>query len=296
MASCYTKPLFLRRNRLSDAEGTLYGRIGAKGMFSYFLLLGLINEGYYLEISNEGLEGLALACRTSASGLAEIIRQSVALGIFDKQKYEGFSVLTNEEIQINHFKTVVGRKPENIEIRIPFLISSIIPSLLNFAKYKTIFSEKLKNIRADFKQEKERLNPKNNVLEEIYSRTSNQLRALLQKNILPDKNEVTNEELIEKFKKAFPDKVVEEGFQIPNFVDMENLIENINKSPEFLVSAKNFSLKLCCRPDIYKKIIAGFYEKFNHSTTKASKSQNIGRNYTQEEMNALYDKLDEVEI
>lgn len=295
MASCYTKPLFLRRNRLSDAEGTLYGRIGAKGMFSYFLLLGLINEGYYLEISNEGLEGLALACRTSASGLAEIVRQSVALGIFDKQKYESFSVLTNEEIQINHFKTVVGRKPENIEIRIPFLISSIIPSLLNFAKYKTIFTEKLKNIKADFIQEKERLKTKNKLIEEIYTSVTIQLRALLQKNILPDKNGVPNEVLIEKFKKAFPDKIVEEDFVVPKIVNMDNLIESI-KNSEFLTGAKNFTLKLCCRPDIYEKIIAGYYEKFNHGKTNVS-SQNVGRHYAPEAIDNMVDEnLNKIEF
>ncbi len=299
MAS-YSKPLYLRRNRLSEIEGTLYGRVGAKGMFSYFLLLGLVNEGYYLEIKKEGFEGLAFMCHTSASKLSEIINQTVYLGIFDKTKYEKFSILTNEEIQLNHFKTVVGRKSENIDVRIPFLISSIIPKIMKFTKYQSIFTEILKNIKANFEQEKRELKVQNKDLEREYILFVKEVRSLLQKQQTIVKKREDNDQLKAKFKQAFPNKIVEEDFVIPDYVDMEKLIQGINNSPEFLLGAKNFGLKLCCRKDIYEKIIAGYYDKIDHSSTKAKSaehvSENKGRNYTKEELDGLVDSLEDIEL
>ena len=297
MAS-YSKPLYLRRNRLSEIEGTLYGRVGAKGMFSYFLLLGLVNEGYYLEIKKEGFEGLAFMCHTSASKLSEIINQTVYLGIFDKTKYEKFSILTNEEIQLNHFKTVVGRKSENIDVRIPFLISSIIPKIMKFTKYQSIFTEILKNIKANFEQEKRELKVQNKDLEREYILFVKEVRSLLQKQQTIVKKREDNDLLKAKFKQAFPNKIVEEDFVIPDYVDMDKLIQGINNSPEFLLGAKNFGLKLCCRKDIYEKIIAGYYDKIDHSSTKAKSaehvSENKGRSYTKEELDGLFDSLEEI--
>ena len=299
MAS-YSKPLYLRRNRLSEIEGTLYGRVGAKGMFSYFLLLGLVNEGYYLEIKKEGFEGLAFMCHTSASKLSEIINQTVYLGIFDKTKYERFSILTNEEIQLNHFKTVVGRKSENIDVRIPFLISSIIPKIMKFTKYQSIFTEVLKNIKANFEQEKRELKVQNKDLEREYILFVKEVRSLLQKQQTIVKKREDNDQLKAKFKQAFPNKIVEEDFIIPDYVDMDKLIQGINNSPEFLLGAKNFGLKLCCRKDIYEKIIAGYYDKIDHSSTKAKSaehvSENKGRNYTKEELDGLVDSLEDIEL
>ena len=299
MAS-YSKPLYLRRNRLSEIEGTLYGRVGAKGMFSYFLLLGLVNEGYYLEIKKEGFEGLAFMCHTSASKLSEIINQTVYLGIFYKTKYEKFSILTNEEIQLNHFKTVVGRKSENIDVRIPFLISSIIPKIMKFTKYQSIFTEILKNIKANFEQEKRELKVQNKDLEREYILFVKEVRSLLQKQQTIVKKREDNDQLKAKFKQAFPNKIVEEDFVIPDYVDMEKLIQGINNSPEFLLGAKNFGLKLCCRKDIYEKIIAGYYDKIDHSSTKAKSaehvSENKGRNYTKEELDGLVDSLEDIEL
>ncbi len=300
MAS-YTKPLYLRRNRLSETEGTLYGRIGAKGMFAYFLLLGIVNEGYYLEIKKEGFEGLAFMCHTSASKLLEIINQAVYLGIFNRTKYDKFQILTNEEIQLNHFKTVVGRKSENIEIRIPFLISSIIPKIMKFTKYQSIFTEVLKNIKANFEQEKRELKVQNKDLEREYILFVNEVRSLLQKQQTLVKKREDNEQLKSKFKQAFPNKIVEEDFIIPDYVDMDKLIEGINNSPDFLLGAKNFGLKLCCRVDIYEKITAGYYDKIDHSSTKVKTdkktiSQYKGRNYTQLELDGLIDDIENIDL
>lgn len=301
MAASYSKPLYLRRNRLSDTEGTLYGRVGAKGMFSYFLLLGLVNEGYYLEVKKEGLEGLAFSCHTSASKLSEIINQTILLGIFDKTKYEKFQILTNEEIQLNHFKTVVGRKSENIEIRIPFLISSIIPKIMKFTKYQSIFTEILKNIKANFEQEKRELKVQNKDLEREYILFVKEVRTLLQKQQTIAKKREDSDQLKAKFKQAFPNKIVEEDFIIPDYVDMDKLIEGINNSPEFLLGAKNFGLKLCCRADIYEKIIAGYYDKIDHSSTKVKPaketiSKNKGRNYTEEQLDGLFDDMENIQL
>ena len=82
---------------------------------------------------------------------------------------------------------------------------------------------------------------------------------------------------------------------------MDKLIEGINNSPEFLLGAKNFGLKLCCRADIYEKIIAGYYDKIDHSSTKVKPAQktvseNKGRNYTKEELDGLFDDIEDIQL
>ena len=174
---------------------------------------------------------------------------------------------------------------------------------MKFSKYQSIFAEILKKIRSDFEQEKRELKVQNITIEEEYKLFVKEVRSLLQKQQTIAKKREDSDQLKAKFKQAFPNKIVEEDFIIPDYVDMDKLIEGINNSPDFLLGAKNFGLKLCCRADIYEKIIAGYYEKIDHSSTKVKTvkekepvSENKKRKFTKEELDALFDDIEDVQL
>lgn len=108
-----------------------------------------------------------------------------------------------------------------------------------------------------------------------------------EKYVAPEPEKMSPEQKL--FIKAFPARAID--CEVPDEVDMEKLIYNIQRS-KFLRNAHNMSLKSCCIK-FYKQIMAGWQDaedlppKSNFST---------GRNYTAEEMNGLYQNLDEIEI
>lgn len=91
------------------------------------------------------------------------------------------------------------------------------------------------------------------------------------------------------FHEAFPNREID--CDVPDTVDMNKLIFNMRRS-RFLRNADNMSLYSCCVKH-YKQIMSGWKDaedmpfKGNFST---------GRNYTREEMNSLFQSVDEIVI
>ena len=90
---------------------------------------------------------------------------------------------------------------------------------------------------------------------------------------------------LEKFRKAFPNmKIGVQSLDWSNDVDMDVLIEKINES-EFLKNCGNIDLSWCLRH--YDAIIQDKYKDF------AKKSSVYrSREYTKEEMDSLFDSID----
>ena len=91
------------------------------------------------------------------------------------------------------------------------------------------------------------------------------------------------------FHDAFPDRQIDLDL-IPEFVDMKVLIACIQSS-EFLSKAENMSLRSCV--ERYPLIIAGAYYKYKQKPGNTPMSTH---KYSKEELAALWDKIDEVEI
>ena len=89
-----------------------------------------------------------------------------------------------------------------------------------------------------------------------------------------------------KFADAFPDREID--CDIPDFIDIDLLIEEI-KNSRFLTEAKNMSLKSCL--DKYLAIISKRYANIKRYQPNFKE-----REYSKEEMNALFQSIDEIEI
>ena len=106
------------------------------------------------------------------------------------------------------------------------------------------------------------------------------------------KTEPTWEEMSEaqrKFKTRFPNRRVD--CDVPPDVDMDELLKMIEKS-KWVKSAENMGLYSCCVKH-YKTIMAGW----NDVEDMPRKSNfSCGRDYSREEMNALFQKIEDIEI
>lgn len=93
-----------------------------------------------------------------------------------------------------------------------------------------------------------------------------------------------------KFKKAFPHKIIDADLLREQ--DIDKLIKAVKKS-EFLSSASTSNLTLKWFSKNYDDVISGKYDKFANNKNKKDFET---RSYTNEEMNELFDNLDEVRI
>lgn len=100
-------------------------------------------------------------------------------------------------------------------------------------------------------------------------------------------DEMSPEQL--KFHEAFPDREI--NCEVPPNVDIDKLIDRIKRS-NFLVHAHNMSLRSCC-VKYYKQIMAGWRDA--EDMPQRSKFS-TGRISSVEEMNSLFQKIEDIEI
>lgn len=93
-----------------------------------------------------------------------------------------------------------------------------------------------------------------------------------------------------KFKLRFPNRII--NCEVPVEVDMDGLIHEIEKS-KYLLSCSNMTLKSCAIK-YYQKIMSGDYRDIDSITNISNFS--TGRNYTREEMNSLFQNVEDVEV
>lgn len=97
---------------------------------------------------------------------------------------------------------------------------------------------------------------------------------------------------MEIFKAKYPEKVRNEAFEIPEKVDIHKLIEKIEASPWL---QKNFYLEIMCQK--YDDIIADKYAPFEKvPKAQETPSKNKGRNFTKEELDGLFDDMENIEL
>ena len=116
-----------------------------------------------------------------------------------------------------------------------------------------------------------------------------QTRKRRQKFRPPEESEMSEKQL--KFRRAFPDKVID--CVIKDDIDIDEVIARVKRST-FLMKTVNITLKSILGP-CYKRLMAGGYEDKDYLVVQKT-TFSTGRNYTKEEMNALFQSVDEIEI
>lgn len=131
-------------------------------IWSNIISYGYRQHGYYFHANTEDIELMASDCRKSPELIEQVILSCVKRGLFDKEIYEQYSVLTNDRMQVNYLRaTYENRRKGSIvyfsqkyfaigpdelgEFSDKFLENAIIKEsgelLKNVAKKNTLFPE-----------------------------------------------------------------------------------------------------------------------------------------------------------
>lgn len=244
----------------------------------YMLLLMQISNsddyGYFIEYNQDNKNLLAQKIGTDNKFLHRVVLRCLERGLFDKEMYQKYGILTSIDIQDKYFrgKTRVTSQPQAV---LEYLFAFIYQKHKNVLKKFIIVN---KNGGIVYKPTEKR-------------RDDNETETDTEIEIATSK--VADFSLIEKFKQAFPEKTVPENYTLPNYVDIDALIEAINQSPQFLKICNNLDLKWLCEPqDRYDKVIRGDYKKF----TPQQAPTHENRSYSQEELQNFYTNIEDIEI
>ena len=145
--------------RLDDKFELIEAEFGLTGFGVVVRLLQEIygKHGYYIEWTTE--VALLFARKVGLGGgvVSEIIEASIRRGMFDKEKYDKYHVLTSRGIQKRYFEAVSRRKVLEVDYNILLVnVAQICPNADIRAKNVDIFSENV-NISEQSKEEKSKV-------------------------------------------------------------------------------------------------------------------------------------------
>ena len=142
-----------KKFELIEAE---YGLTGF-GVIVHLLQEIYGKEGYYIEWTEEVALLFARKVGLGGSVVSEIIEASIRRGMFDKEIYDKYHVLTSRGIQKRYFEAVSRRKTLEVDYNILLVdVAQILPNVYISAKNVNIFSKNA-DIERQSKVEKSRV-------------------------------------------------------------------------------------------------------------------------------------------
>lgn len=132
------------------------------GLTGFGVVVHLLQEiygksGYYIEWTEEVALLFARKVGLGGSVVSEIIEASIRRGMFDKEKYDKYHVLTSKGIQERYFEAVSRRKTLEVDYNILLVdVAQILPNVCISAKNVNIFSKNA-DIERQSKVEKSRV-------------------------------------------------------------------------------------------------------------------------------------------
>lgn len=132
------------------------------GLTGFGVVVHLLQEiygkaGYYIEWTEEVALLFARKVGLGGSVVSEIIEASIRRGMFDKEKYDKYHVLTSKGIQERYFEAVSRRKTLEVDYNILLVdVAKILPNVYISAKNVNIFSKNA-DIERQSKVEKSRV-------------------------------------------------------------------------------------------------------------------------------------------
>lgn len=300
----------------STALKLVEAKFKLRGVAVYLKLLQKIfgEEGYYFEISDDVILLLKQEMGVNDNIIPELINECIARGLFDKEMYEKYSIITSDTIQKEYLNAVRKRKNFNIkeEFRLPFATK-----FLKTAEEKQKTAEENGKTAEEIDKGKER---KGNIKETSLKRSketaetppSHSQEKRLDTNLsntptsenLPTKQRKTStkaskstltaleQEQIRKFQEQ-TGKYVADVKKLPPNIDMDKLIAKVKQS-EFLMHAHNMTLKNCLKH--YSKILQGCYDNAKPSSTKSASETVNTHAYTKEQLDSFFTNLDDWEF
>ena len=127
-----------KKFELIEAE---YGLTGF-GVIVHLLQEIYGKEGYYIEWTEEVALLFARRCGLGGSVVSEIIEASIRRGMFDKEIYDKYHVLTSRGIQKRYFEAVSRRKSLEVDYNILLVeCAKICPNVNISSRNVNIFSK-----------------------------------------------------------------------------------------------------------------------------------------------------------
>ena len=132
------------------------------GLTGFGVVVHLLQEiygkaGYYIEWTEEVALLFARKVGLGGSVVSEIIEASIRRGMFEKEKYDKYNVLTSKGIQERYFEAVSRRKTLEVDYNILLVdVAQILPNVYISAKNVNIFSKNA-DIERQSKVEKSRV-------------------------------------------------------------------------------------------------------------------------------------------
>ena len=132
------------------------------GLTGFGVIVRLLQEiygkaGYYIEWTTEVALLFARKVGLGGNVVSEIVEASIRRGMFDREKYDKYHVLTSRGIQKRYFEAVSRRKVLEVDYNILLVnVAQICPNADIRAKNVDIFSENV-NISEQSKEEKSKV-------------------------------------------------------------------------------------------------------------------------------------------
>lgn len=201
------------------------------------------NDGvYYLTWTDEVRSLVAVSCCISEGCVSEIVGEMIRRNYYDQKVFAKYRVLTNLKVQNDLLRA--DRKKV-------CLIQEFLSSSLTIPKPEKVEIWSLS--RGRITQRKEKKSSTFNHITNLNCTTS---------NIEEEEGQFVPislfQEMLNKFKTAFPNRYIADTQYFYDTVDMDLLIEKMQNSS--FLRGNNWSLKSCLKN--YDKIIAGNYDDY----------------------------------
>lgn len=274
-------------------------------------------SGFFIEAGQRELRLLAneILYGVNIDLVKEVIDSCMVNGLFDKDYYIKYKILTSQDIQEKYFYShnVRRRNKEFLNSYKNYIYPSIWKHLKDEQKkqktvdnyietvdsFNKIVNNNIKTVDNNVKivdnNRQTKLNKtKQNKTESETIESTNQSTVKYQNKInLPPKEIILTEnqkESLSKFFNNFPNKKCKIDFVIPSNIDFNILTEKINQS-SFLKTLGNLDLKWCVQN--YQEILSDEYKDFEKKKNDFNYSM---RKYENLDFNTLFDNVDEIEL
>ena len=284
---------FPRQNKLSLSERTFLcdfnvinkNKIANQKLeaFAIFTLIKMqigdcSESGFFLKADEKHLSLLAneVLYGIDEKFLKRVLQSCFNNGLFDKAFYDKFNILTSYDIQSEYFFSKKVRER----------VISKLPQLKNLI-YVSIW-EKLKNSGKNGKVRTTNSESRTKNEETKLDKTELDISIIEEKDLGTSTN---SDFSLSDLKDKFPDKKCM-ATTVPMGIDLKLLSQKISES-NFLKTAKNLSIDWCIKH--YKDIVSDNYINYDQPTKQNSRNFKQ-RDYSETDLNSLFDNVEKIEL
>lgn len=237
----------------------------------YILLLMRMSEdensGYYINFDQDTRNLLANKIGTDNKFLSRVVHSCLERGLFDKVMFQKYNILTSPDIQDKYF--FGKQRCTKIQIVADYLYDFVYENYENVIKKAKIVNKNGEIVNKNLQITQNKTDTKTNT------------------------RDTHNLDSLSKFNQTFPEKAVKEEIKIPDYVNMDLLIEKIKQS-DFIQKCPNLNLIWLIQKDNYDKVTSDFYTNRNFKPVKTEDYSK--RDYSAEEINSLYTNLEDIKL